>query len=558
MATIARAKFVCALAGSVLLAALAAGPAAPAQQAEAAPPSEVPGAVGDVAGQVPAQHRHALAAPTTGTQASGARAGNDWWAPGDGRRLGQRVEYRNGSGRLALLNTSGPIDTKGHPFFTPLGSNGRACVTCHQPADGMSISVDTIRAQWERTGGKDPLFAAVDGSNCPSLPQGERASHSLLLDRGLFRIFLPWPPRAADGTPIEPEFTIEVVRDPTGCNLDPVYGLKSANPMVSIFRRPRPVANMKYLLALPSGVPPHEYFFYNDKSLLPRDPETGRFVSLQLLSDGRQPTLKTQAVDATLNHLQAHGRPTQEQLRQIVEFEQQVFAAQVHDNRAGALTGPGAPPGLGPEILAKGDAGFLANNQQNKIFGTFLMWLEALVPDRETAAQKAQREDRQSVARGADVFMRKRFLIRDVGEYNNKGLSNPFKRSCASGCHNTLLAGMDLAPGFMDLGTNTFPDNSRPDLPMFRIVCKPTARPHAFKGRVIYTTDPGRGLITGKCADVGSTMTQQSRALAARPPYFANGSAGTIGEMVDFYDRRFNIGYTDQEKRDLVAFLGTL
>jgi hypothetical protein len=545
------------LAVGLLLSGLA-GAATPAAQGPATSPSESPGALGDVAGQVPAQHRHALTAPADAPGARPRQPGDQWWSPGDGRPLAQRVEYRNSLGLLGLLNTAGPIDTKGHPFFTPLGSNGRACVTCHQPSDGMSISVETIRAQWARTQGKDPLFAAVDGSNCPSLPQGERASHSLLLDRGLFRIFLPWPPRAADGTPIEPEFTIEVLRDPSGCNLDPTYGLTSANPMVSIFRRPRPVANMKYLLAMPQGVAPHEYFFYNDKSLLPKDPDTGKFVSLQLLSDGRQPTLKTQAVDAVLNHLQSHGRPTQEQLRQIVAFEEQVFAAQSYDNRAGALTGPGAPPGLGPEALAKGPPGFLANNQQNRIFGSFLMWLEAAIPGGETAEQKARREHRAAIARGADVFMHKRFLIRDVGEYNNKGLSNPFKRSCASGCHNTLLAGMDLAPGFMDLGTNTFPDNSRPDLPMFRIVCKPTARPHAFKGRVIYTTDPGRGLITGKCADVGSTMTQQSRALAARPPYFTNGSAGTLNELVDVYDRRFNIGYTDREKLDLVAFLGTL
>ena len=89
----------------------------------------------------------------------------------------------------------------------------------------MGLAAETARRRWEETGGKDPLFAAVDGANCPSLPQDQRASHSLLLDRGLFRIFLPWPPRAADGTPLRPEFTIEVVRDPTGCNTDAVYGL---------------------------------------------------------------------------------------------------------------------------------------------------------------------------------------------------------------------------------------------------------------------------------------------------------------------------------------------
>jgi cytochrome c peroxidase len=46
--------------------------------------------------------------------------------------------------------------------------------------------------------------------------------------------------------------------------------------------------------------------------------------------------------------------------------------------------------------------------------------------------------------------------------------------------------------------------------------------------------------------------------LAARAPYFQNGSAATILDVVNFYDLRFAIGFTDQEKADLVAFLQTL
>ena len=136
----------------------------------------------------------------------------------------------------------------GPSVFTPIGENGRACVSCHQPANGMSVSVDAIRARWAETGGKDPIFAAIDGANCPSLPQADPKSHSLLLERGLFRIFVPWPAKGEDGRPLKPEFDIEVVRDPTGCNTDPVYGLKSASPQISVFRRPRVVANMKYVV----------------------------------------------------------------------------------------------------------------------------------------------------------------------------------------------------------------------------------------------------------------------------------------------------------------------
>jgi len=95
-------------------------------------------------------------------------------------------------------------------------------------------------------------------------------------------------------------------------------------------------------------------------------------------------------------------------------------------------------------------------------------------------------------------------------------------------------------------------------LPLFKITCNDDARPHPFLGRVIYTQDPGRALISGRCVDVGSMVMGQFRGLAARAPYFTNGSAATLRDLVDFYDRRFNIGFTEQEKQDLTNFLSVL
>jgi hypothetical protein len=112
---------------------------------------------------------------------------------------------------------------KGHPFFTPLGKNGRACVTCHQPAYGMTFSAEAARDLSKRTSGKDPRFASIDGSNCPNVPQDQEKSHSLLLQRGLIRVFLPVPKNA--------EFTINVVSDPTGGNTSPVCRVVSVPPI---------------------------------------------------------------------------------------------------------------------------------------------------------------------------------------------------------------------------------------------------------------------------------------------------------------------------------------
>jgi cytochrome c peroxidase len=96
-------------------------------------------------------------------------------------------------------------------------------------------------------------------------------------------------------------------------------------------------------------------------------------------------------------------------------------------------------------------------------------------------------------------------------------------------------------------------DGSRrtPDMPLYTLRNKST-------GATVQTTDPGRALITGIWADIGKFKGPVLRALAGRAPYFHDGSAASLSEVVDFYNTRFSIGLTDQERADLVAFLKTL
>jgi len=70
--------------------------------------------------------------------------------------------------------------------------------------------------------------------------------------------------------------------------------------------------------------------------------------------------------------------------------------------------------------------------------------------------------------------------------------------------------------------------------------------------------DPGRAWITSLWADIGKVKGPILRGLAARAPYFHNGSANTLSDVIEFYDQRFNIGFTAQEKADLIAFLNAL
>ena len=431
-----------------------------------------------------------------------------WWDAGIGDGLPRTEDYDNPRGQLRIFNKSGAVDTKNHPFFESLGVNGRACVTCHQPSNAMSVTPAMLGQRWRDTQGKDPVFASVDGSNCPNLPQAEASSHSLLLSRGLFRIFLPWPPKGADGHPIKPEFRIEVVRDPTGCNTSPVYGLASREPVISVYRRPRVAANLSYLVPGPAGV--------------------------NFMADGREPTLQSQATTAALVHEQAKTAPSAEQLRRILDFETQVYAAQNWDIRGGRLGEKNGPPLLGPESMADGKAGPLAASANI----SFISWKEL----RGAGLAALQIEFRESAARGSDLFFSRTFRID----------GNPATVTCA-GCHQPGV------PRWMDVGTtNHSAAKESSELPQFKIVCDSSAPPHPVLGRVFYSEDPGRALISGKCADAGSIAIQQFRGLSARAPYFSNGSAADLREVVEFYDRRFKIGYTEPEKQDLVNFLSIL
>jgi len=480
-----------------------------------------------------------------GAAAAGAAAPDRWWSPGDGRVFPASLDYPNAHGSLRVLLNGGVLKTKGHPFFEPLGANGRACVTCHQPADAMSISAQTAAERWDKTHGHDPLFAAIDGANCPSLPQGERASHSLLIERGLFRIQLPWPVRRWNGQPVTPDFTIEVVRDPNGCNSGPSHGPGAGH--ISVYRRARPVANMKYLLAVGFPFDPKQGF------ALPRDPDTGAMMSGNIMADNRAGNLRMQMEDAAHGHLEFAGRLSKEQIARITDFEMRVYTAQQTSAKAGALDSMGAEGG--PAKLKNSQPGALGSIGI-PVWSEYAKW-EKISPEDAKSLTGEQLAFRQSVARGARVFRDKMFLITDSAGINSRvGFGNPVRNSCVF-CHNMSQMGNDVAPGQVDLGTTTLPfADPWADLPLFRITC--LRQPHPHYGRVILTMDPGFAMTTGRCADVGKITLQSMRGLAARAPYFSNGLAKDIRGIVDYYDRRYNIGYTEQEKQDLTNMMSAL
>ncbi|HTP39074.1 MAG TPA: hypothetical protein VMI92_05820 [Steroidobacteraceae bacterium] len=475
----------------------------------------------------------------------------------------------NAYGLLGSFQPAGATLTATNAFFLPLGTNGRTCATCHQPASAMSISGSAIVARYALTKGADPLFAPVDGANCPNqVPASNTApspiggnkgrganmlaAHSLILSRGVFRIFLPVPANA--------EYTLSVVSDPTTCNTDPTYarsidpGTGAVTQIVSVFRRPRMSSNLAFVtntLATAGLFPPLDPL---TGAPLAIDPSTGLFESGNIMWDGREPTLQSQAIDATMGHAQALTPPTNDQVAQMVAFENGIYSAQLTDYRAGSLTAAGATGG--PVYLSQQPPAIPVAFTGGPFMTNFTAWSSI-------TGAGLQASTRESVYRGQQIFNNTTFTITNVAGINdNPNLGPTLVASCGL-CHNQQNAGNDSFPAAQhDIGVGGHgkafgAPAPATDLPIFKLVCNASARP-GYNGTTVYTNDPGLALISGKCADIGRTTVPMLRGLAARAPYFHDGSAPTLQSVVTFYNQRFNMGLTAQQQTDLVNFLATL
>jgi cytochrome c peroxidase len=141
------------------------------------------------------------------------------------------------TGLISTYNANGPIDESDkNVFFQSLGTNGRSCGSCHLASDGFGLGVNSIQAKFAVTQGNDPLFAFIDGANCPNGTSHDPGSHSLLLNSGLIRVFLPVPANA--------QYQIQAERDPYGCAVvtDESTGVQT----VSVYRRPLPTTNLRF------------------------------------------------------------------------------------------------------------------------------------------------------------------------------------------------------------------------------------------------------------------------------------------------------------------------
>ena len=443
----------------------------------------------------------------------------------------------NPSGTALTISSAGFIDL-GNPFFQALGSNGRSCNSCHRAEEGWSVTPKGIRQRFEATQGNDPIFRLNDGANSPhadvsTLPARRRA-YSMLLDKGLIRVGMPILPTA--------EFELVQADDP--------YGYASASEL-SLFRRPLASTNLRFLSTV----------MWDGRETF-RDPaSTDCLFGTSTCFASIPFDLSDQAASAVMGHAQGTIALTTAQRNSIVDFELGLFTAQVRDTAAGRLGVLGARGG--PSFLQNQPSWFGINDTLVGDYRThasftpeamslYTAW-QSYIPDARRPDAEGRDRDiavaRRAVARGEALFNGRPISIAGVKGLNDD-LQVPVIQGTCTTCHNTPNAGNHSVPLPLDVGVA---DASRrtPDLPLYTLRNKTT-------GETVQTTDPGRALVTGRWQDIGRFKGPTLRALATRAPYFHNGSAEDLDAVVRFYNDRFGIGLSDQERSDLVAFLKAL
>jgi hypothetical protein len=442
------------------------------------------------------------------------------WSP-PVRGQASTLDTQNPFGVLRTVTTDGTTLDLTNPFFQSLGSNGRTCASCHVPSSAWTITPKEVQRRFDQTRGLDPIFRPVDGSNSPNADPttfgARRQAYSMLLEKAVIRIGLPIPAGA--------EFALVNVNDP--------YSFASAKEL-SLFRRPLPATNLRFLTTVMRDG--RESF-----------PGQGTLPIANAASDVQAlvSDLKHQANDATMGHAQA-GAPLNDAIADaIVKFELNLATAQQKLRHGGVLD----------LKSAQGGADFLATQRFyvtiNDVLGAdmngapfnsnamtlFAAWAGSSDPERA------------AIARGAQVFGTKAIAITGVRGLND-ALGLPTIQGTCTTCHDTPNVGNHSVALPIDIGL-TDAARRTADMPLYTLQNLQT-------GEIRQTTDPGRALITGHWADIGKFKGPVLRGLAARAPYFHNGFAADLDAVLEFYEDRFAIEFTEHEQKDLLAFLHAL
>ncbi len=478
--------------------------------------------------------------------------------------LTTNVSFPDAFGTVKVISTDTVkgIDLN-NPFFKNLGVNGRTCNSCHKLENALGISVPTIQAIFTKTNGLDPIFRINDGSNAPKGPfadtssvDARRRSFSMLLNHGVIRVGI--------GVPAAADFKLLLA-------LDPYFFASSAE--LSLFRRPLPSVNVAFnTLTMWDG----------------RESEGRPAVRDALLN---------QANDATQGHAQRPTPLDNTTRAAIADFQLKLFSAQGTSNLVGSFTRkgcdvsqseeePGAcePAHGGPTALSKvltegvgedgedfpkftpginnpfpfGADGKPAATHNNISFVIFEAWESETLGPRPTVNGVLQdatlTKNRGELGDGENIFYTKPMVLKGVPGLNDVSGGAPTIQGTCTTCHNTPDVGNHSRARFMNTGTSSpfLADNplavNLVDFPNYVLA-------RNSDGKFVVTTDPGLALRTGKFRDIGKFKIPNLRGLGSREPFFHNGEARSLTDVVKFYNTRFHMNLTSEEIRKMVVFL---
>jgi cytochrome c peroxidase len=207
-------------------------------------------------------------------------------------------------------------------------------------------------------------------------------------------------------------------------------------------------------------------------------------------------------------------------------------------------------PGFEPPggLVTPGDGQFTPD-----IFDAFNAW-----------ASLPSTDPRAAVLRGQTLFSTFPINITGVAGINDPvsagGLGGASVTGTCGTCHDTPNVGNHSFPTPLDIGTgDPNPSNPGVNLGGLDITYLPSITVcETGTTNCKTTTDLGQALIDGNFNHVGKVKGPILRGLAARAPYFHNGSANTLLDVVHFYETRFGFALTSQQESDLVVFLNSL
>jgi cytochrome c peroxidase len=480
---------------------------------------------------------------------------------------------------LVQSATADPTLNATNKFFdASVGTNGQACVTCHQPAQGFTIHVSVIDNTFA-TSPTDPLFRPNDTANNPSTTTTTMDDYSIFLSMGASRIGKTLPAATiANFTVVAADAATDAkfaAPDHFPLITDPQHpGVKT----LSLFRRPLVNTNV-----------------HLDSSVL----WDGR-DSITTIASSQVPKA-IQSLLTTKNGGSCVGCPgTNPAVNQdIANFMLGVFTDQVFDTAAGTdaagnctLTPPGTLCGAGRTSADGAQAGVhhllqlalgpnvpCTNPLETSCapnvpgYDLFNAWANLPVGG-EVEDDNIRNAARRSVFRGQQLF--------NTAVLTVPGDLIPLLGTTThcTGCHATHNIGNNpSATFFARVGTDSLDiinqllsqgnlsSATLADLAIYQqevsqlpqYCLRPTSSVSSAScgsgpGDVV-TTDPGRAMVSGNIADVGKFKPPILRGLAARSPYFHAGTAQNIQMLIHFYNARFQIGLSEDQVNDLGSFL---